>query len=322
MQESSTPSEAPLRVVFMGSPEFAVPSLRALSEAAQISLPLVITQPDRPAGRGRQTSPPAVKSAALEIGLPILQPTSMQEPEAIAALRHAAPDLLVVVAYGELLRRAVREAAPHGALNVHPSLLPRYRGAAPIPAAILNGDTQTGVSIIQLVRRLDAGPLIAQESQTIAREDTTATLAERLAHQAAGMLPLTCLAWSRGDVIAQPQDEAAATYTREWTKEQGRIDWRQPADAIERLIRAAQPWPIAWTMTTDEQRLQLLRARPRPDRTLADVPPGGVVLREGQVRVQTGVGILELLTVQPAGKRAMPAMAWLRGLHTTGVRFM
>jgi methionyl-tRNA formyltransferase len=301
-----------VRIAFLGSPEFAVPSLRALAESPQLDVSLVITQPDRPAGRGRRFAAPPVKLAAQALDLPVLQPQSMRATGALDALRAAPPDLLVVVAYGEFLRRAVLEAAPHGALNVHPSLLPRYRGAAPIPAAILHGDVQTGVSIIKLVRRMDAGPIVAQQEMDITSSDTTASLSARLAQQAALLLPDICAAWVAGAVTAREQDESAATYTHEWTKDDARIDWHAPADAIERLTRAAQPWPVAWTIA-DGERLQLLRAALDPAFADDVLPPGTVRLVDGRVFIQTGSARLELVEVQPAGKRAMSAGDWWRG---------
>jgi methionyl-tRNA formyltransferase len=299
-----------LRVVFLGSPAFAVPSLVSLADDDNIEIALVVTQPDRPAGRGRSLTPPAVKVAAIERNLPIFQPASLRDDDALHVLREAAPDLLIVVAYGELLRRNVLELTPHGCLNVHPSLLPRYRGAAPIPAAILNGDVTTGVSIMKLVRKLDAGPIVVQVEETIQPDDTTGSLGERLAGIAAALLPGVARRYVAGELEPQPQDDALATHTREWTTDDARIDWSQPAHQIERLVRAANPWPIAWT-TDDTTRLRVIQA------SLSgidlDSPPGTATVRDGSVVVATGAGALRLVTVQPAGKRAMPAVEWWRG---------
>ena len=173
-------------MVFLGSPAFAVPSLISLAEHEKIDIPLVVTQPDRPAGRGRRLTPPPIKTAALERGIPVHQPASLRDEMSVEPIRAEEPDLLVVVAYGELLRRNVLELTPHGCLNVHPSLLPAYRGAAPIPAAILNGDTVTGVSIIRLIRKLDAGPIVAQQTVDITTTDSARTLAERLSQVIVG----------------------------------------------------------------------------------------------------------------------------------------
>jgi methionyl-tRNA formyltransferase len=299
-----------LRAVFLGSPAFAVPSLVALARHNNIEVPLVVTQPDRPAGRGRTLTPPAVKTAALELGLPVYQPESLRDDEAVQPLREATPDLLIVVAYGELLRRKVLELTPAGCLNVHPSLLPRYRGAAPIPAAILNGDPRTGVSVMKLVRKLDAGPIVAQFEIEIDPDATTGSLSNRLAELAAHELPVVALSYLADEIAPVPQDDDAATYTREWTTADAEVDWSLPASRINRLVRAANPWPVAWT-TDGDTRLRILSAG------IADsdmsLEPGTITATNGVIVVATGDGGLRLDTVQPAGKRAMPAADWWRG---------
>lgn len=300
------------KVVFLGSPEFAVPSLQALVADSRFIVELVVSQPDRPAGRGRRLTPPPVAAFAHEAGLPLLQPESLRDDDAFARLQTVQPELLVVVAYGEILRRNVLELAPGGALNVHPSLLPKYRGAAPIPGAIRNGDAQTGVSIMKLVRRLDAGPLVAQSAMDVQSEDTAAALGERLSGLAAEMLPSVCDAWLAGDLSAAEQDEGLATYTREWTKADAEIDWSQPAESIERLVRAALPWPVAWTLF-DGQRLQVRSAR-LVDGTGA--PPGQIVDDNKRLTMATAAGYLELLVVQPQGRNQMPAIDWWHGLQS------
>lgn len=299
------------RVIFLGSPDFAVPSLRTLLEDGRFDVALVVTQPGRPAGRGRRNTPPPVAEYASETGTPLLQPESLRDEEAFSILAAISPDLLVVVAYGEILRRNVLQLAPGGVLNVHPSLLPKYRGASPIPEAIRNGDSQTGVSIMKLVRRLDAGPIIAQSRLEIDPDDTTGTLARRLADQAAKMLPEVCDAWLLGGISAAEQDESLATYTREWTKSDAEIDWTRPAIEIERLVRAALPWPVAWT-TCDGQRLQVRSAIVHPG---VAGSPGEIVLNRNQPMVATGNGLLELVSVQPEGRREMPASVWWIGLQ-------
>ena len=308
-----------VRIVFMGSPAFAVPALHALAADPNIVISLVITQPDRRAGRGQQLAAPAVKTAAVALGLPLLQPASMRDDDAMFALAAAQPDLLVVVAYGELLRRAVLETPPHGALNVHPSLLPCYRGAAPIPAAILNGDLCSGISIIRLMHRMDAGPIVAQEEMDITPTDTTATLSERLARRAATLLPRICHDYGAGALTLREQNDAQATYTHEWTKRDARIDWNAPAVAIERLVRAAQPWPVAWS-TVDGERLRVLRATIGGAHSSGATTPGDVQLIDDTLLVQTGTGALELLDVQPANKRAMSAVGWWRGRRAAALR--
>lgn len=308
-----------MRVVFLGSPQFAVPSLRALVHEPDIAVPLVVTQPDRPAGRGRKMTPPPVAVEAQAAGLPLLQPESLRDPQHVARIAEVQPDILLVVAYGEILRRDVLELAPHGALNVHPSLLPRYRGAAPIPAAILNGDRHTGISIIKLVRRLDAGPIIAQSELDITPRDTTTSLSERLAMQSAQMLPDVLRGWVQGQLAAIEQDESLATYTHEWTRSDARIDWSLSAVQIDRLVRAANPWPIAWT-TINGSSIAIHESEPLATASPV-LTPAHARLQDGRVVVTCGEGVLVLNVVQPASKRAMPALDWFRGLHREVVAF-
>jgi methionyl-tRNA formyltransferase len=272
---------------------------------------LVVTQPDRPAGRGRRLTAPPVKQAAQEFDIPVYQPESLREPDDSGPLRDAAPDLLVVVAYGEILRRHILELAPHGALNVHPSLLPRYRGSSPIRAAILNGDDTTGISIIKLVRKLDAGPIVRQQPVIIENNEDAATLSDRLSMIVAEMLPSTCRDWIFGEIAAVDQDEQLATMTREWTRDDASIAWNSEAASIERLVRASLPWPVAWT-TLNGEPFRILHA------SLADISDlsPGLVRRIGkQIVVGCGSGTLQLQTVQPAGKRAMAALGWWNGVQ-------
>lgn len=301
-----------MRVVFLGSPAFAVPSLVSLATHDKIEVSLVVTQPDRPAGRGRTLTPPPVKTAALELGMPVFQPETLRDADAVQVLRDAQPDVLLVVAYGELLRRSVLELTPDGCLNVHPSLLPRYRGAAPIPAAILNGDQITGVSIMKLVRKLDAGPILTQVETDVRPDDTTGSLSERLAELAARILPVVALNYMAGELLPVPQDDALATHTREWSTADAQIDWTQPAQQIERLVRAANPWPVAWTMD-GETRLRILSARAVARTHARQLPPGTVTMSTGTVAVTTPDAVVVLDEVQPAGKRGMPAGDWWRG---------
>jgi methionyl-tRNA formyltransferase len=301
-----------LRVVFLGSPAFAVPSLIQLAEHDNIDVRLVVTQPDRPAGRGRALTPPPVKTTALDLGLPVYQPETLRDDVAVESLRDAAPEVLIVVAYGELLRRNVLELAPHGCLNVHPSLLPRYRGSSPIPAAILNGDTTTGVSVMRLVRKLDAGPVVAQVEEPVRPDDTSGSLSERLAARAARILPDIALRYVAGELLLVPQDESLVTVTREWTTADAQIDWTQPAQQIERLVRAANPWQVAWT-TDGETRLRILAASLVAIDPQSHQPPGVVSMHDGAIVVATPDRQLQLDVVQPAGKRAMPAGDWWRG---------
>jgi methionyl-tRNA formyltransferase len=301
-----------LRIIFFGSPQFAVPSLSALARDARCSVDLVVTQPDRRAGRGRTLVSPAVKIAAESLDIPVWQPETLRSDEAHERLASTGADLFVVVAYGELFQRDVLSIPKHGCLNIHPSLLPRYRGSAPIQAAILNGDAETGVSIIKMVRRLDAGPIVAQESVALDGSETGGSLSDTLASLAGQLLPDVALEWSSGQIAARAQDDQRATMTRELTKADGEIDWNSDAHSIERQVRALQPWPAAWT-TLDDKRVVIERAMLDPHSL--EQPEGSVVSKHRDVLVACGTGSLKLIEVRPEGKRAMPADAWFRGLH-------
>jgi methionyl-tRNA formyltransferase len=305
------------RVIFMGTPEFAVPSLQAL--LAQHHIAGVVTQPDRPAGRGRKLVASPVKELALALGLPLFQPTSLRPPEAVAHLAAWRPDVIVVAAFGQILRPPVLDLPPHGCLNVHASLLPRYRGAAPIAAAILAGEAVTGVTIMRMDEGMDTGPILAQARCPIAPDDTTATLSAALGDLGAQLLVDTLPAWLAGQVEARPQDPSQATYCRPLEKEDGRLDWTRPAAHLDRQVRACDPWPGAFT-TWQGQRLKVLRARPHPEQPSAvrpepppDALPAQVVALDEGIGVVTGQGILELLEVQLAGKQPVTAGAFARG---------
>lgn len=302
--------EGKLRLVFFGTPEFAVPSLRTLAAQPDFAVVLVVTQPDRPAGRGRGLQPPPVKVLAQELGLPCWQPETLRTAEAEARLAAVAPMLAVVVAYSKIIPASMLSMPRHGFLNVHPSLLPRYRGASPIQAALLNGDAITGISFAVMTPELDAGPILRQFAIPIVPDDTGVTLGARLAEVAAELLPDTIRDWIAGRIVPIPQDEGEATYTRPLTKADGRVDWSEPAERIERKIRALQPWPCAWT-TIGGRRLILLRAR--LIETEMNLAPGCLSVMPTVMLVGTGTRPLALETVQPEGKRAMSALDWWRG---------
>ncbi len=306
------------RTIFFGSPEFAVPTLCSLADDDRFDVVAVVTQPDRTAGRGRRPVAPPVKTEATSRSIPVWQPDTLRSPETVEQLQSAAADLFVVVAYGEIFRRVVLAMPRFGCLNVHPSLLPKYRGSSPISAAISNGDRTTGVSIIQMVRKLDAGPIVAQQEFELSGDETGGTLSTDLAKLAAEMMPDVAAQWCSGWIEPRPQNENAATFTRELTKADGRIDWTQGAIEIERQVRAYAPWPTAWT-TLDGLRIVIHAAAVSIQRVAQDT--GTIVLDGRRVVVACGDGCLELRQVQPEGKRAMRAEDWWRGLRAgAGVR--
>ena len=297
------------RIVFMGTPHFAVPTLEAL--AAEHDVVGVVTQPDRPAGRGKRIVGPPVKEAAQARGLPIFQPPTLRTPEAVAQLTSWRPDVIVVAAFGQLLDTPVLELPPFGCLNVHASLLPRYRGAAPVPAAILAGERLTGVTIMRLDEGLDTGPILAQAEMPIHPTDTTGSLTAKLADLGARLLLEALPGWLGGTIQPRPQDDEQATYCRPLTKQDGQLDWTRPAWYLDRQVRACDPWPGAYT-TWQGRRLKALRARPRPDWP-AQAEPGQVLALEEGLAVGTGEGVLELLTLQLAGKKPLSAETFARG---------
>jgi methionyl-tRNA formyltransferase len=297
------------QVVFMGTPEFAVPVLEALADAHQVVG--VVTQPDRPGGRGRQLAPSPIKQVALERGLPLSQPQSLRTPEAVSQVAAWEPEVTVVAAFGQILRPDMLDLPPHGCLNVHASLLPRWRGAAPVPAAILAGDEVTGATIMQMDAGLDTGPILARREEPIRPDDTRATLEERLARLGAALLVETLPPYLAGDLLPQPQPEEGMTYAGQLRKQDGLLDWSTPAVELDRRVRAFNPWPGAFT-TWRGRRLKVLRAAPLPG-WRGDAPPGTVFALADGVAVATGAGALRLEEVQLAGKRRMAISTFLCG---------
>lgn len=296
------------RIVFMGTPDFAVPVLKKLIETQTVVG--VVTQPDRPAGRGRQLQPPPIKVTAESNKIPVYQPRSLKSEEAADPIRAWQPEMIVVAAFGQILRPHVLDLPPKGCLNVHASLLPRWRGASPIHHAILAGDTETGISLMQMDVGLDTGPVYVQEAIPIRPDETAATLHDRLADLGAEMIENYLDQILAGELTAVPQDDSASTYAPMIKKEEGRIDWRQPALDIDRLVRAMTPWPGAFT-TWNGKNLKILEARPI-DKT-ASSEPGLVVAAEDGAAVLTGQGKLLLEEVQLAGKKATAVEDFLRG---------
>ncbi|NDJ54026.1 MAG: methionyl-tRNA formyltransferase [Chloroflexi bacterium] len=298
------------RVVFLGTPDFAVPSLRSLVEQPEFNVVGVITQPDRPAGRGQRVQISPVKHYALDVGLPVLQPRSLRKSEAVDELRGLQPDLLVVAAFGQILKPNVLELGRYGSINVHASLLPRWRGAAPIQYAIREGDSETGVTVMLMDEGLDTGPMLYRHAVAIDPDETGQSLHDKLAAEAAEILPGVLLDYIDGALEAQPQPEVGVTYAPTLQKSDGSIDWEDSATAIDRQVRAYTPWPGTYTFL-DGERLKILKGVPLNDAVQA--APGTLVTEMGQLAVQTGDGIYILDEVQPAGKKRMTGQAFLAG---------
>ena len=317
-----------MRIVFFGSPEFALPTLDALLASGH-DVVAVVSQPDRPAGRGHAATPPPVKVAALARGLSVLQPANVSDPEPVEALRARQPDAFIVAAYGQILRQRLLDVPRLGTLNVHASLLPRYRGASPIAAAILNGDDATGVTIMEMVRALDAGPMLARVEEPIAPSDTAGTLERRLAQAGAVLLASTMEAWGAGELKPEPQDDSHASYAPQIKREEGLLDWRQPAVALWRRVRAFNPWPVAFTRWQGQE-LKILEgwpvesSAPAPPGTVLPsltLPPEAEAPGEETFAVQAGTGALAVRRLQRQGKRAMSGLEFLRGQRDfVGVR--
>lgn len=307
---------APVRVVFMGTAPLARASLAALLDAPAVAqVAAVVTQPDKPVGRDLRVQPSPVKALALERGLPVLQPARARDPDFLAALRGLAPELVVVAAYGQILPPALLELPPHGCLNVHASLLPRWRGAAPIPWAILAGDAETGVTIMRMDAGLDTGGMIATARTPVREDDTGQTLHDRLATLGADLLVRTIPGWVAGALPARPQPVEGVTYARKIAKEDGRVDWSKPAVQLARELRAFNPWPGAWTALPGPDgpvRIKLWRGEAVA--TPSGPPPGTVLAADaGGVAVACGAGALRVLELQREGRRRLPARAFLAG---------
>ncbi|MDE1887672.1 MAG: methionyl-tRNA formyltransferase [Gammaproteobacteria bacterium] len=305
----------PLRIAFAGTPEFALPALDALAAAGH-AIAGVWTQPDRPAGRGRKLAASAVKRRALELHLPVHQPDSLKTVEVQAQIKRVAPQLMVVAAYGLLLPKAVLTIPEFGCINIHASLLPRWRGAAPVQRALLAGDAETGVSIMRMQAGLDTGAVYAARTTPIGAEDTAGSLHDRLAKLGAQLLLQVLAQLPALEPVAQ--DDARATYAAKLTRAEARLGWTRPAAELARAVRAFNPWPMAWTLYQGKP-LRILKAAALGT---AGAQPAGTVLaanRDG-IDVATGSGALRILELQPAGGRAMRASDFSCARALAGLR--
>ncbi|PJF40570.1 MAG: methionyl-tRNA formyltransferase [Phototrophicales bacterium] len=300
-----------MRVVFMGTPEFAIPSLQALIDAEDIEVVGVITQPDRPAGRGNQLRPSPVKQLAQRHNLPVFQPEKLRGEIVLEQLRTWQPDFHVVAAYGQILRQTVLDLPKYGSINVHASLLPRWRGAAPIQAAILHGDTESGITIMQMDAGLDTGPILSKRAIPISPQDTGQSLHDKLAAIAGPLLVETLRDIINGKITPQPQDETLATYAPRINKEDGRLDWTQSAIEIDRRVRAFFPWPGTFTNWND-QLLKIIAGHPVLETSL---PAGMVKINHNQysMLIGTGEGSYAPSILQLAGRKAMNTQDFING---------
>jgi methionyl-tRNA formyltransferase len=309
-----------MRIIYMGSPAFATKPLEALVAAGH-TIVGVVTQPDRPVKRSAAPVPPPVKRVAEALGLTVLQPTTLRDPEVLAQLQALAPEVGVVAAYGEILRRNVLAIPPLGYLNIHPSLLPLHRGPTPVSGAIMAGDSETGVSIMRLDPGMDSGPILAQVRVPLERSARADTLTDELFALGSRLLVEVLPLYASGQVVPHPQDHAQATITKLLRKDDGQIDWHLPALVIERMPRAYAPWPGAFS-SWQGQPVRLLASQVVADWS-GDAAPGTLVGNgaSGGPLVATGSGALEIHELQPAGKRPMSGAAWVNGLRERSGQF-
>lgn len=303
-------TQRPIRIIYFGTPAYAVPALKALVSDPQFDVALVVTQPDRPAGRGRLLQASAVKLVATELGLPVFQPESLRTAEARKPLDDIGADLFIVAAYGLIFGPKTLSIPRLGCLNLHASLLPKYRGASPISAAILSDDDVTGVTLMRMNAGMDTGDIVAMRATAVLPEDTTGSLTGRLAALGAELAVTEIPRWIEGDVIGEPQSSNDASYVRPLVKADGWINWSKPAVEIERQIRAMQPWPRAWTTLPNGATLQITRSSVVKG---VDLEPGRVQVAGKDIVVSTVEGALRLCRVQPAGSGEVDGYALIQG---------
>lgn len=302
---------APLSIIFMGTPDFAVPTLKAL-HLSSFDVKYVITQPDRPKGRGRNLSPPPVKKAAIELGYDVLQPKNIRDDAFVGRLKQTAPDFLVVIAFGQILPVTVLSLPRLGPINVHASLLPKYRGPAPIQWAIMRGEKTTGVTTMMMDHGVDTGDMLLHTATLIDKTDTAATVHDRLAQMGADLLVQTLGGIEQGTVFPHAQKHEEASYAPMLKKENGRIDWHQSAKSIDALIRAMTPWPGAYCML-DGKRYKIHKAIDIDQHHEGGTPGTVVPGFPDELRISTGAGVLSILEIQGANSRCLPIKQFLHG---------
>ena len=318
IRTSPDPGDARLRTVFMGTPGFAVPSLASL--AGVVDVTLVLCNPDRPAGRGRSMASPPVKEEAVRRGIPVFQPEKARHPDAVARIAAEAPDLIVVAAYGHILPKSILDIPRLGCINVHASLLPRYRGAAPINWAVARGETVTGITIMRMDEGMDTGPMLYVREMPIGEDDTAETLFSKLSIVGAEALREALRKLREGTLDGTPQDAALATYAPRLKKEHGRIDWSRPAGEIRNLVRGMTPWPSAFALHAGKT-LKVLSSAVAAESAPAGEPGEFVAFGRDGISVACGEGVLRLRIVQPEGGKPMDAWAYAQGRRVaTGER--
>ena len=298
------------KIVFFGTPDFSVPFLSALIKDSEIKVTAVVCQPDKPAGRKGEITPPAVKSFAIENGVDVLQPTSLKKEDSIDLLKKLNADLFVVVAYGKIIPQEVLDIPTRGSINVHPSLLPEYRGPSPMQAAIAEGDDMTGITIMELDAGMDTGPILAQETISLDGDETYTSLQAKVHLHGPDLLIETLKRYAAGEITPIAQDNSRATLTSLLTRENGHVDWSSPMIQIERKVRAYNPWPGTWTMWNDK-RIKILKAQPSDFN--AELEPGTVQIKDDQIFIDCSNGTLEILELQIEGKAVMSSKEFLIG---------
>jgi len=296
-----------IKIIFLGTPNFAAPTLKALIADERFDILAVITQPDKPVGRKQTPTPPPIKVIAEKNKILVHQPDNIKDSAGF--IKNLNPDLAVLIAYGQIIPKIILDIPAYGFINIHGSLLPKYRGAACIQAAILNNDGKTGLTIMQVEPKLDTGPILKQDEIKINKEETGETLHDKLSLLGANILPDTAMQYVAGNITPQPQDNTKSSYVPTLKKQDGRIDWSKSAEEIDRLIRAMNPWPSAWT-TWNKKQIKIISAFPT---SASEYTPGQVFLHNQQLAIQCGQNALIIKKLQLEGKKAMTAEDFLRG---------